>query len=188
MPAEFGVPTSTVPTSQNVKALSSLPIGIVVDAADKKIYWTNSRARIQRSNLVGGKIQNVVTDLVSPGILTLGGGEIVEETPVVKQPTQQTQPTTQPTTYSKYDINKDGAVNNKDTRLVSAAVGQSGSAITNARTDVDGSGTVDVTDLILVIGNLDDDAAAPTLGLDLKAMDLDFDRVQEQVRSITRIG
>ena len=72
--------------------------------------------------------------------------------------------------------------------LVAGAVGQSGAAITNPRTDVDGSGTVDVTDLILVIANLDDDVAAPAIDVDLKAMDLDFDRVQEQVEMLLASG
>ena len=106
-----------------------------------------------------------------------------------REPTQQqSQPSTQPTTYSKYDINKDGKVNNADTRAVAGAIGQSGAAITNPRTDVDGSGTVDVTDIILVIANLDDDVAAPSLAVDFKALDLDFDRVQEQIEVLLSSG
>ena len=47
---------------------------------------------------------------------------------------------------------------------------------------------MDVTDLILVIANLDDDVAAPAIDIDVKALDLDFDRVQEQVEMLLASG
>ena len=175
---------------EELKALTGgVPLGIAVDASDNKIYWTKL-SKIQRTNLTGRSVTDVVTGLSRPGAIALG---VVSSAPTVRQTAQttrttQTTQTTTPTTYSKYDINKDGAVNNRDTKLVAAAVGQSGAAITNPRTDVDGSGTVDVTDLILVIANLDDDVAAPAIDVDFKAMDLDFDRVQEQVEVLLASG
>ena len=87
-----------------------------------------------------------------------------------------------------YDINEDGAINNADMRMVAADINKSGDAITNPRADVDGSGTVDVTDLILVLGNLDADVAAPAIDIDVKALDLDFDRVQAQVELLLASG
>ena len=177
----------------NVEQLKSfsggVPTSIAVDGSANKLYWTRSTGKVQRSNLMGRFTADIVTGLMGPGGLALGG---VMAEPVVQQVSRTTQPssTTQPatTTYSKFDINRDGSVNNADTKAVAGAVGQSGAAITNPRTDVDGSGTVDVTDLILVIANLDDDVAAPAIDVDLKAMDLDFDRLQEQVEVLLSSG
>ena len=167
---------------RQVKNLASGPIGISVDTVANKLYWTNSRGRIQRSNLGGSQLQNVVTDLVSPGALALETG--TADTPAVEAATPQRSTPAQPTTYSKYDVNRDGAVNNADTKIVAGAVGQSGNSIINLRTDVNKDGTVDVTDLILVIGNLDDDAAAPAVVADLADMNLNLDRIQEQIEML----
>ena len=176
---------------QQIKTFASgVPSSLAIDASDNKIYWTRSTGKIQRSNLGGKFTTDIVAGLMGPGSIALGTAA-ADETPVVRQtpttPRTPTTPTT-PTTYSKYDINRDGAVNNRDTKLVAGAFGQSGAAITNPRTDVDGSGEVDATDLILVIANLDDDVAAPAIDIDLKAMDLDFDRVQEQVEMLLSSG
>ena len=171
---------------QVVKTLASGPIGISVDAVANKLYWTNTRGRIQRSNLGGSQLQNVVTDLVSPGALALE--TVSEDTPAAAQPTPTTTRTTQPTSYSKYDINRDGSVNSTDTKLVAGDFGKSGNAISNPRSDVDGSGAVDVTDIILVIANLDDDAAAPAIVADLADLDLNIDRIQEQIDRLLASG
>ena len=176
----------------NIEQLKSftggVPTSLAVDSSDNKLYWTRSTGKIQRSNLMGRFTTDIATGLMSPSGIALG---VVAAEPVVQQTATQTkqpkQPTI-PTTYSMYDINRDGSVNNADTKAVAGAVGQSGSAITNPRTDVDGSGTVDVTDLILVIANLDDDVAAPAIDVDLTMMDLDFDRVQEQVEMLLSSG
>ena len=171
-----------------------VPIGFAIDSSENRIYWTKSAGKIQRGNLMGRFVKDVVTGLMSPGAIALGTA-VADDTPVVQDNQQRSnnqqtnnQQNNQQTTFSIYDINRDGAVNNRDTRLVAAAVGQSGNAITNSRTDVDGSGTVDVTDLILVLGNLDDDVAAPELDVDVKALDVDFDRVQEQVEVLLASG
>ena len=187
--------TSGAPNIRQLKSFASgVPIGLTADSSANKLYWTKRTGKIQRSNFAGKFIKDVVTGLSHPGAIAVGTASV--STTSVTQGNQQTntqqannqQTNTQQTTYSMYDVNKDGAVNNKDTRLVAAAVGQSGAAITNARTDVDGSGTVDVTDLILVLGNLDDEVAAPAIDIDVKALDLDFDRVQEQVEMLLASG
>ena len=59
--------------------------------------------------------------------------------------------------YAQYDVNQDGKVDNADLTLVSAALGQK--QPTNPRLDIDGSGVVDASDIILVSKNYDD--AAP---------------------------
>ena len=174
---------------EELKAFTGgVPLGISIDRSENKIYWTKL-SKIQRTNLAGRSVRDIVTGLMRPGTIALGGTMLDE--PVVtetKKPKTTKTITTTTTTYSKYDINKDGTVNNADTKAVAGAVGQSGAAITNPRTDIDGSGMVDVTDLILVIANLDDDVAAPAIDVDLTAMDLDFDRVQEQIEVLLASG
>ncbi len=169
-----------------VEALKTLAgsrrVWIDVDGSSSKLYLTRA-SKLERRGLSGRSTVTLVSGLASPGSLVLGG-ELVATPPVVSQPTQPTQPTP-PTAASKYDVNEDGVVNNADLKIVSRVIT---GAATNARADVDGSGTVDVTDLILVIGNLDDDAAAPMLDLDVKALDIDFDRVQEQVEVLLASG
>ena len=172
---------------ETLKTLTgSKRVWLSIEGSAARLYLTRLSA-VERRSLSGRSTKVIVSGLQSPGSIVLGVGSVAS-TPVVKQPPQQTQPSENNTTYSKYDVNKDGAVNNADTRAVAGAIGQSGAAITNTRTDVDGSGAVDVTDLILVIANLDDDVAAPAIALDVKALDIDFDRVQEQVEALLSSG
>ena len=174
--------------SEELKAFTGgVPLGISIDSSDNKIYWTKL-SKIQRTNLTGRSVTDVVTGLTRPGAIALGvaAEPVVEQTP--RTPRTSQTPQTPAPTYSKYDINRDGSVNSVDLDLILADLNNSGNAITNPRTDVDGSGTVDVVDLILVIRVLDDDTAAPAIDVDLTAMDLDFDRVQEQVEMLLASG
>ncbi len=176
--------------AQELKTFASgVPTSLAVDSGDNKIYWTKGTGKIQRSNLAGKFVRDVASGLMNPTGITLSVAA-ADGTATTTPATPNTQQTNnnQQTNFSRYDINRDGAVNNADTRAVAAAVGQSGNAITNPRTDVNGSGTVDVTDLILVLGNLDDDVAAPAIAIDVKALDVDFDRVQEQVEVLLASG
>ena len=51
-------------------------MGIAVDATGSKLYWTNARGRIQRANLDGSGIQNVVQDLSGPTDIVVSNGFI----------------------------------------------------------------------------------------------------------------
>ena len=52
-------------------------MGIAVDTAGSKLYWTNSRGRIQSANLDGSGITNVIPGgLESPMDLALAGGNV----------------------------------------------------------------------------------------------------------------
>ena len=173
--------------AQTLKTFASgVPTSIAVDSSDNKIYWTKGTGKIQRANLVGRFVKDIASGLMNPSGIALNVAALANTTGTQQANNQQTG--NQQTTYSMYDVNRDGAINNSDTRAVASAIGQSGSAIANARTDVDGSGEVDVTDLILVLGNLDDDVAAPAIDIDVKALDIDFDRVQEQVEVLLASG
>ena len=56
---------------EDLVALSSVPVGIAVDIAGDKLYWTEAQGRIRRANLNGANIENVVTGLVGPRNLVL---------------------------------------------------------------------------------------------------------------------
>ena len=56
-------------------SIMAVPMGIAVDTAGSKLYWTNSRGRIQSANLDGSGITNVIPGgLESPMDLALAGG------------------------------------------------------------------------------------------------------------------
>ena len=55
-------------------SIKAVPMGIAVDVAGSKLYWTNSRGRIQSADLDGSGITNVMQNLPSPMDLALAGG------------------------------------------------------------------------------------------------------------------
>ena len=56
-------------------SIMAVPMGIAVDVAGSKLYWTNSRGRIQSADLGGSGITNELPgDLPSPMDLALAGG------------------------------------------------------------------------------------------------------------------
>ena len=59
------------PNIEDLVMLSSVPVGIAVDIADSKLYWTDSKGRIRRANLNGSNIEDIVTGLIAPGELVL---------------------------------------------------------------------------------------------------------------------
>ena len=53
---------------QEIKTFASgVPIGLVVDSADNKIYWTKGAGKIQRSNLAGRFVRDIATGYHEPG-------------------------------------------------------------------------------------------------------------------------
>ena len=154
---------------KELKSIQAVPMGIAVDGSRSKLYWTNSRGRIQSANLDGSGITNVVSGLGSPGELVLSNS--IAETPAATTTT-----TTTTASRSKYDVNGDGTVDNTDASLVSA-----GFDTGNAKLDVNGDGMVNFLDLLLVFDNRDADAAgAPTIvGMKLSAAQIDI--IEEQI-------
>ena len=67
---------SNVQVLANIK--SGVPRSIAVDTTQGKLYWTNSRGRIQRANLNGKGIRNIIQNLKSPENITvdLAGGKL----------------------------------------------------------------------------------------------------------------
>ena len=150
-------------------------VWIDVDGSANKLYLTRA-SKLERRGLSGRSTVTLVSGLASPGSLVLGG-ELVATPPVVSQPTQPTQPTDN----SKYDVNGDGTVDLLD---VIAPLVQPN----NMKNDVNGDGVVDIRDTQEIDANRDATAAAPSLDIDVKALDLDFDRVQEQIETLLTSG
>ena len=149
-------------------SILAAPMGIAVDTVGSKLYWTNARGRVQRANLNGSGIQNVVEGLGGPGEIVISNSlsETLAGTPL-----------TPPVSYAPYDVNKDGAVDNTDAGLVIDALGTR-----NARYDVNGDGTVNFLDVVLVFDNRDAGvAAAPTIVGNLKLTAIQIERIEEQI-------
>ena len=154
----------------DVKELTSIravPMGIAVDGSRSKLYWTNSRGRVQSANLDGSGITNVVSGLGSPGDMVLSNS--------ITAPAAAPAETA---SGSKYDVNGDGTVDNADSDAVTVAIA---AGATDAKYDVNGDGTVNVFDLVEIIANRDPGAAgAPTLfGMKMSAAQIDS--LQEQI-------
>ena len=145
----------------------SVPMGVAVDTAGSKLYWTSSSGKVKRANLDGSRGEKVVEGLISPSKIAIGGANTETET-ITRQPAAKDN--------AKYDVNGDGKVDNVDANLVVTGLGTG-----NAKYDVDGDGTVNFLDLLLVFDNRDDDAAAaPTIvGMKLTAIQIDI--IQEQI-------
>ena len=154
---------------ETLATLLSAPMGIAVDTAGSKLYWTNARGRVQSANLDGSRIKNVVEGLISASKLVIGGANTAEA--VTKQPTQPTKKDT-----SAYDVNGDGKVNNVDASLVA-----SGLDTGDAKYDVNKDGAVNFLDLLLVFDNRDDNAAAAPTIVGMKLSAVQIDRIQEQI-------
>ena len=153
---------------ETLATLLSAPMGISVDTAGSKLYWTNARGRVQRANLNGSGITNVVEGLGSPGEIVISNS--ISETLAGA-------PLTPPVSYAPYDVNKDGAVDNTDAGLVIDALGTR-----NARYDVNGDGTANFLDVVLVFDNRDDNVAgAPTIVGNLKLSAAKIERIEEQI-------
>ena len=145
-------------------------MGIAVDGSRSKLYWTNSRGRIQSANLNGSGIGNVVSGLGSPGDMVLSNS--------ISAPTTATTPTTTTTARSKYDVNGDGSVDSKDVDALIVAVA---AGVTDAKYDVNGDGKVDIFDVSAVSSNRSDGAAAAPALLGTKLSIVQIDRLQEQI-------
>ena len=156
-------------------SIRAVPRGIAVDTARSKLYWTNSRGRIQSANLDGSKIQNVVDGLGMPGDMVLSNS--------LQAPTATTTPPKSTTPDANYDVDGSGSVDNVDVFLVALAVGTP-----NAKYDVNGDGTVDDKDIALVRDNRDDGAAAAPMIVGMKLSADQIGRLQEQIDLLVASG
>ena len=154
---------------RELTSIRSVPMGIAVDTARSKLYWTASSGKIKRANLNGSGAKNVVSGLDSPSDMVLSNS-------IAAPAATPTTRTTTTASRSKYDVNGDGTVDNADAALVADAMGTS-----NTKYDVNGDGTVNFLDLLLVFDNRDAGAAgAPTIvGMKMSAAQIDI--IEEQI-------
>ena len=163
--------------AKQLASIQAVPVGIAVDTARSKLYWTNSRGRIQSANLDGSRIQNVVDGLGMPGDMVLSNS--------IKAPTTTAVKSTTTAGKNKYDLNGDGTVDNTDVDVLIVAIS---GGVTSAKYDVNGDGKVDFNDIVAVRANRSGGAAsAPTL-LGRKFSALEVDRLQEQIDLLIATG
>ena len=160
-------------------SILSTPIGIAVDTARSKLYWTNARGRVQSASLSGSSIRNVVSGLESPGEIVLSNS--------IKAPkaTTPTKSTTTAAGKNKYDINGDGKVDSTDTGLVVLAIS---TGDTSAKLDVNGDGKVNFSDYVLVSENVDAGAAGAPSVFSMKMSAAQIERLQEQIELLIASG
>ena len=159
--------------AMELASIRAVPMGIGVDGARSKLYWTNSRGRVQSANLDGSKIQNVVDGLGSPGDMVLSNSIAAPAATATPTPTTPTA-----SGSNNYDVNGDGTVDSMDVDALIVAVA---AGVTDAKYDVNGDGKVDIFDVSAVSSKRDDGAAsAPTL-LGTKLSIVQIDRLQEQI-------
>ena len=164
--------------AKELNDIRAVPMGIAVDTSRSKLYWTNSRGRIQRADLNGRKIENVVDGLGSPGDMVLSNS--------ISAPAKT--PTTdagQTASTSKYDINGDGSVDSKDVDALIVAVA---AGVTDAKYDVNGDGKVDIFDVSAVSSKRDDGAASAPALLGTKLSIVQIDRLQDQIDLLIASG
>ena len=157
-----------------------VPFGIAVDDSDNKIYWTRSTGTIQRADLAGRFVIDVVTGLMRPGVIILGGTLPVDK-PVVERTTRMAETTTKP--HASYDVNEDGRVDNADAELVAYALGTD-----NLDYDVNSDGDVNFDDLLLVFDNRDNNAAGAPSVMAVRRTAVQVDRIQAQIEMLLASG
>ena len=156
------------------------PVGIAIDTARSRLYWTDAVGRLQRANLDGSGIHNVVKGLGRPRNLVLSNS--------ITEPAETPSTTTSKTSTTgsnKYDINADGTVDSKDSDMLIVAVA---ARITDAKYDVNGDGKVDINDVVTVTANRDKGAASAPALLGTKFTAVERDRLQEQIDLLIATG
>ena len=141
--------------------------GLALDPGNQQLYWTNGWGKVQRG-VRGSRYQDVVTGLMTPTALAIGGANTATPMPATKPVQTAAEP--------NYDVDGSGTVDNADLFLVSLAVGTD-----NAQYDVNGDGTVDDKDIALVRDNRDNGAAAAPMVFGVKLTAEQVGRLQAQI-------
>ena len=165
--------------AEELNDIRAVPSGIAVDEARSKLYWTNSRGRIQSADLDGSGIRKVVDGLGAPGDMVLSNS-------ITAPVAGGTESGSETTASNKYDVNGDGTVDSKDSDALVVAVA---AGITDDKYDVNGDGKVDVMDIVAVAANRDNGAAgAPSLVGNVNLSAVQIDRLQEQIDLLIATG
>ena len=164
-------------TIRLLDAITTLTALEILDVHNNDISEVGPLAALTRLailDLRANSISNVkpLPRLVNLETLHLAGNPILDTTPLYPL-TRRVPPVDIDIAISQHppwDVNEDGHVNATDSAIVKAALGQSGDGIVNPRTDINGDGTVDNSDLRLVTNNFEEEerrAAPAIVGEDL---------------------
>ena len=151
----------------NAYTVTATVHGLALDPGNQQLYWTNGWGKVQRG-VRGSRYQDVVTGLMTPTALAIGGANTATPMPSTKP--------VQPAAEPNYDVDGSGTVDNADLFLVSLAVGTD-----NAKYDVNGDGTVNDKDIALVRDNRDNGAAAAPMVFGVKLTAEQVGRLQAQI-------
>lgn len=119
----------------------NVPVGIDVDIAGDRLYWTDTQGRICRADLKGSGIEDVIIGLSAPGQLIL-------DIPLAWDENISAVPAADPN--AKFhtvdeDLNQDGNVDILDLVIAANNFGK-----TNSKYDVNQDGVVNILDLIQI--------------------------------------
>ena len=145
---------------QTELTLTENTAGANVTSWEALMGWTGNNTVTQYRATVEVTQSGTVTFSVAAGAATDGSGNSNADA-VSKSVTV----TITLTDYPPWDVNEDGSVDATDSALVTAAIGQTGEAIVNSRTDVNWDDTVDADDVTLVTYHIEtdqDENRAPT--------------------------
>ena len=151
-----------------ITSLSNLKVLDLNNNSISDVSPLASLTQLDTLNLSANTISDVEPLAASINLATLRLAENpILDTTVLYPLTQRVPPVDIDISVSQYppwDVNQDGRVNATDSALVTAALGQSGDDIVLRRTDVNGDGTVDNADVLLVSENFDENATgAPSI-------------------------
>ena len=123
---------------------------------------------LKELDLVSNNISDVspLAGLVNLELLRLAENPIMDTSPLFALVTvhKLTDVDIEISQWAPWDVNQDGSVNDTDSTLVAAAMGQIAGTIVDPRTDVNSDGIVDRDDLLLVTKYLDNNVAgAPSV-------------------------
>ena len=160
--------------STELASILAVPLSVAVDTVGSKLYWMNSRGRIQRANLDGSNIQNVVDGLGQPTKIVISNSIATPASPPATTP----KPTTP---VSKYDVNGDGTVDIMDVEVVFTALCSGNPPATPGELDVTDDGQLTIQDLVAVSQNIETSEAAAAPAFRMKLTGTQIARIQEQI-------
>ena len=167
---------------QTLASLRSVPLGITVGDAERKLYWTSSRGTIQRANLDGSNVQVLVVGLDTPTGIVLGTAQddvVITEVSLDKitgpwlwmiAPTETGQGGKNSTNIDSLAVASGGAVTEADVAANGAKEGDSVGNLVWTLGEISPTGGNNVNDLLNEIGlgrgNVDDHSSYALLTLE----------------------
>ena len=188
---QLGLPQNEISDVTSLSALTNLTElnldrNNISDAAPLRVLLNLVFLRLSYNQISDVE---ALADLENLHIILLMGNPILDTYPLSKLP-HLNSADIEIAQYPPWDINEDGAVDQADLLIVSAALGQNPDT-TNPRADVNFDGVVDNTDMAIVIEHLDDPSDAPSSASLLnttRLANLDIEQLQTQIQILRGMG